>query len=105
MVTLSRVARAWISLKAQQRDLGSSNRELEKMLDEVRRINQGLVQRVENLEAIVVSQTWNAVHDSSLPEADRQRRIVSTVAHEVQPPPLEDVNRQRAEQLARRLGG
>jgi hypothetical protein len=100
----SRVVRDWLRLKAQQRDLGTSNSELEKLVSEMRQTNQGLAQRVENLEAIVVSQTWNAVQDPALTEGERERRIVGTIQHEVRPPAIEEVNRQRAEQLARRLG-
>lgn len=94
-------------LRAKQQALGTSNRELEKDMDELRRTNQMLAQRVENLETIVVSQTWNAVHAPGAPDAERPRPV-AVAPHQPPPPPtppLEELNRQRAEQLARRLGG
>jgi hypothetical protein len=104
---LGRVFRDYIKLQTQQRALGSSNRELEKVVEELRQTNRTLGQRVENLETIVVSQTWNAVHAPGTPAAERPRPV-AVAPHELPPPPMqsvEELNRQRAEQLARRLGG
>jgi len=101
---LARVFRDYIRLQTQQRALGSSNRELEKVVEELRQTNQTLAQRVENLETIVVSQTWNAVHAAGAPETERPRPV-AVAPHQPPPPPMEEQNRQRAEQLARRLGG
>ena len=100
----ARVFRDYIKLQAQQRDLGTSNRELEKLVEDLRQANESLTQRVENLETIVVSQTWNTLNDPPLSDVERQRRHTAA-RHEVHTPPAEEVNRQRAEQLARRLGG
>ena len=61
-----------------------------------------LAQRVENLEAIVASQTWNVIHDRSVPEPLREQKIAATVRHELRPD-QEAVNQQRVEQLAQRL--
>lgn len=94
-------------LRAKQQALGTSNRELEIDLEELRRTNQMLAQRVENLETIVVSQTWNALQEPGAPAAERPRPV-AVVPHQPPPPPMpsmEELNRQRAEQLARRLGG
>jgi hypothetical protein len=102
---LAGVFREYLRLQTQQRALGSSSRELEKTVEELRRINQELAQRVENLETIVVSQTWNTLNDPALSEAERQRRLPPAVRQEVHAPAAEEINRQRAEQLARRLGG
>jgi hypothetical protein len=99
------VFRDYIKMQARQRDLGKSTHELEKLVEDLRQTNRSLVQRMENLETIVVSQTWSAVQDPGLSDADRQRRIAATVRHEVHTPDTEEINRQRAEQLARRLGG
>ena len=101
----ARVFRDYIKLQAQQRVLGSSNRELEKVVEDLRQTNRNLAQRVENLETIVVSQTWNTLNDPQLSDAERQRRLAPAVRHEVHAPAAEEINRQRAEQLARRLGG
>lgn len=101
----ARVFRDYIKLQAQQRVLGSSNRELEKVVEDLRQTNRNLAQRVENLETIVVSQTWNTLNDPHLSDAERQRRLAPSLRHEVHAPDTEEINRQRAEQLARRLGG
>lgn len=93
-----------VRIRAKQQDLGTSNRELEKVVDELRQTNQTLAQRVENLETIVVSQTWNAV-SAPASDAERQLRLAAAVRHEVHAPAPEEVNRQRAADLARRLGG
>ena len=102
---LARVFRDYVRLQTQQRVLGTSNRELERVVEDLRTTNQTLAQRVENLETIVVSQTWNVLHAPGASEAEREQKVAATVRHEVQPPATEEMNRQRAEQLARRLGG
>lgn len=101
---LAGLIRDLFRVRAKQQALGTSNRELEKDMDELRRTNQMLAQRVENLETIVVSQTWNAVHAPGALDAERPRPV-PVVPHEPPKPPMEELNRQRAEQLARRLGG
>jgi hypothetical protein len=105
LAILSGFARQWLTVRTQQRALGASNQELEQKVERLERINGEYAQRIENLEAIVVSQTWNAIQDSALSEADRQRRIAATVRHEVRAPAAEEMNRQRAADLARRVGG
>jgi hypothetical protein len=102
---LARVFRDYIRLQTQQRALGSSNREMEKIMEELRQTNRTLGQRVENLETIVVSQTWNVLNAPGASEAEHQQRVAATIRHEVPAPATEEMNRQRAEQLARRLGG
>jgi len=99
------VFKDYLKMRARQQALGKSTNELDKVVEELRQTNRSLAQRVENLETIVVSQTWSAVQDPGLSDADRQRRIAATVRHEVHTPAAEEINRQRAEQLARRLGG
>lgn len=102
---LSGVLKTWVKVKTQQRVLGASNKELEQDVAVLRKDRDLLLNRLENLEAIVVSQTWNAVHDPSLPPAEREQRVASTVRREVAPVPAAPSNQQRAEQLARRLQG
>jgi hypothetical protein len=102
---LSGVVKTWLKVKAQQQVLGASNRELEQEVAALRRDRDALHQRVENIEAIVVSQTWNVVQDHSLPPAEREMRVASTVRREVAPVASGPSNQQRAEQLARRLQG
>ena len=95
----------YVKIRARQQALGTSNRELEKVVEDLRQTNRTLAQRVENLETIVVSQTWNTLNDPQLSDAERQRRLASAVPREAHTPAAEEMNRQRAEQLARRLGG
>jgi hypothetical protein len=102
---LSGTFKTWLKVKAQQRVLGASNRELESEVTALRKDRDTLHQRLENIEAIVVSQTWNAVHDHSLPPAEREQLVASTVRREVAPMASGPSNQQRAEQLASRLRG
>jgi hypothetical protein len=95
--------KTWLRIKTQQRVLGASNRELEQDVAALQKDREALLVRLENLEAIVVSQTWDAVHDHSLPPAEREQKVASTVRRELgtSPPSYQ----QRAEQLASRLKG
>ena len=86
----------WLKLREKQKTLGTSNREMEQKVERLERANAEYARRLENLETIVVSQSWSALNNAP---------GVSAVRHEVHTPPAEEVNRQRAEQLARRLGG
>ncbi|HEY7214070.1 MAG TPA: hypothetical protein VIC28_05530 [Thermoanaerobaculia bacterium] len=97
--------REWLKFKATQRDLGASTGDLEREVAVLKKEREGILDRLQNLEAIVVSQTWDAVHDQRLPPAERELKIASTIHREVAAPDAETLNRQRAEQLARRLGG
>jgi hypothetical protein len=101
--TLSKVVKTWLRLKAQQQLLGASNRELEEEVAALQKDRGSLLQRLENLEAIVVSQTWEALTDHSLPPPDRERKVASTVRRELAPAAPSD--QQRAAELARRLQG
>ena len=98
---LSGVVREWIKVRARQQSLGSSNSELQRMMDDLRSRERALIDRIENLEAIVVSQTWEVVADRSLPPAEKERRLASVAHREMPPPPVPDS--QKAEVLARRL--
>ena len=96
-------AMQWLKLKAQQRALGTSNRELELKVERLEQANAEYAQRFENLEAIVVSQTWNALPEPRLSEVDRHRPVVGS-RQEPHAPAGEDINRQRVADLAHRLG-
>ncbi|HEX3130488.1 MAG TPA: hypothetical protein VH394_24335 [Thermoanaerobaculia bacterium] len=96
-----RFFKEWLRFKAQHRQLGSSTEHLEKTVAELRAREQELTHRLENLEAIVVSQTWDAVHDRSLPPVEKELRVASAAHREMAPPPVPDS--QKAEALARRL--
>jgi hypothetical protein len=99
---LAKVAKEWIRLRTSQQALGSTSRETERAVADLKRQRDELQLRVENLEAIVASQTWNAIQDRSLPEPVREQRIVATAQHELRSD-QEAVNQQRIEQLAQRL--
>jgi hypothetical protein len=94
----------WMKFKATQRQLGASTDELDREVAEMRRVNQTLQERVQNLEAIVVSQTWDAVHAPGLSPMERELKVTSAVRREVKSDPAA-ANQQRAEQLAQRLQG
>lgn len=93
----------WLRVRMRQQQLGTSAKHLEKEVDELRRRERELIDRIENLEAIVVSQTWDVVHDRSLPPAAKELKLASVAPHEMAPPSVQ--NSQRAEVLARRLKG
>ena len=96
--------RSWLRFQATQRQLGASTDELENEVAELRRTNETFLQRLQNLEAIVVSQTWDAVHAPGLTPVERELKVASAVRREVRTDPAA-ANRQRAEQLAQRLQG
>jgi hypothetical protein len=95
----------WAELRAAQRALGTSNRDLEQKVERLERAQAEAAQRIENLEAIVVSQTWNAAEKPGLPAAVHPHRLAGAIRHELRPPAAEELNRQRAADLAGRLGG
>ena len=102
---LSGVLKTWVKVQSQQRVLGASNHELEREVATLRKDREALLERLENIEAIVVSQTWNVLHDNSLPPAEKELRVASTVRRELAPAPSAPSNQQRAEQIARQLQG
>ncbi len=98
---LSGVLKTWV----RQRALGASNVELEKELAEMRRERTGLLERLQNLEAIVVSQTWDVLHDRTLPPPDREHLAANAAHREFGPIATGPSDAQRAGQLAQRLRG
>jgi len=93
--------REWLKFRQKQNQIGSSTKNLEKLVAELRQRDQALAERIENLEAIVVSQTWNVVQDKTLPPEIKEHRIASVAHRELAPPPISDSH--KAEVLARRL--
>src|SRR3982750_5061952 len=100
--TFRQVARTWVRLKAEQKTLGASNHELEQEVTALQKDRATMLARLENLEAIVVSQTWEAVNAHSLPPPAKELRVASTVRRELGTAPAPSYQ-QRAEDLARRL--
>ena len=99
---LAGVLKEWVKVRTQQKVLGSSNNELERTATALQARQRELLDRIQNLETIVVSQTWDALHDKGLSPAERELKVASTIRRELKPSE-EDANRQRAEQLAQRL--
>ncbi len=95
----------WLRFKKNQRELGTSNEHLEKVVEQLRSREQEMQRRLENLEAIVVSQTWDAVTDKTLPPPVKELRVASVAQHEMPAaiPNSEGPDSERAEALARRL--
>jgi predicted nuclease with TOPRIM domain len=96
--------RAGLQLKT----LEKANQELEEKLKRLEITNEEYAERLENLEAVVVSQAWDALHKPKLrpkvSEPDGEDAVLPTRPHEVSEPTVEERNRQRAADLARRLG-
>jgi len=97
--------REWLRFKATQRQLGVSTTELDRQVADLRRTNEALGERLQNLEAIVVSQTWDALNTPGLSPVERELKVASAAHRELRPPDAAAANQQRAEQLARRLQG
>jgi hypothetical protein len=97
--------REWLRFKAEQRHLGASTDGLEHEVAAMRKANETLLERVQNLEAIVVSQTWDAVNDRALPPAERELKVASVVRRELKASDGSAANQQRVEQIAQRLQG
>jgi hypothetical protein len=100
----ARAFRSWLRFQATQRQLGTSTHDLEREVASLRQTNETVLERLQNLEAIVVSQTWDAVHAPGLSPVERELKVASAVRREVKSDPAA-ANRQRAEQLAQRLQG
>lgn len=102
---LAGVLRDWLKVREKQKSLGASTSELEREVAALQKERESILDRLQNLEAIVVSQTWDAVNDRSLTPPERDLKVASTVRREIAAPSTEAVNQQRAEQLAQRLRG
>jgi hypothetical protein len=100
---LSGAFRSWLRVRASQQVLGASTRELEREVAALSRMKAELTERIQNLETIVVSQTWGVLNDRNLQPADRDSRLAILAHHETSQADSAQVNQQRAEQLAQRL--
>jgi hypothetical protein len=101
---VTRAFRSWLRFQATQRQLGTSTHDLEREVASLRQTNETVLERLQNLETIVVSQTWDALHASGLSPLERDLKVTSAVRREVKADPVA-ANQQRAEQLAQRLQG
>jgi len=102
---LTRTFRSWLRFQATQRQLGASTHDLEREVAGLRQANETVLERLQNLEAIVVSQTWDALNDHGLAPVERELKVASVARRELKPTDPSAANQQRAEQLAQRLQG
>ena len=98
----------WLKFKEKTQRLGSSTSELEsavttltETLKQSEAQQEALVERIQNLEAIVTTQAWDALHDDALPTSERERRLAS--ARLVLDEPDEPSDAEKTARLARRL--
>ncbi|HSS75798.1 MAG TPA: hypothetical protein VLV54_03550 [Thermoanaerobaculia bacterium] len=101
----TRAFRSWLRFQDTQRQLGASTHDLEREVAGLRQSNETVLERLQNLEAIVVSQTWDALHDRGLTTGERELKVASVARRELKAPDASAANQQRAEQLAQRLQG
>jgi len=101
----------WLKFRAKQQELGASTQDVEETVqalqDRIDRIEQereALRQRVQNLETIVTSETWDALHDLN---NDPSSLSEMSDSGDLQPPPNQtersSTTREQAKELARRL--
>jgi hypothetical protein len=100
---LSGTIRQWIRSMATERRLGTSTRELESEIASLTRTNEDLNQRLQNLETIVVSQTWRVLNDPNIAQSERNLHLATAAHRDLGAADAAQANQQRAEQLARRL--
>lgn len=91
----------WLKFREKQNQIGNSTQNLEKLVSDLRQRDRELVERIENLEAIVVSQTWDVVQDKALSPVEKERRLASVAHREMPASSVPDS--QKAEVMARRL--
>jgi hypothetical protein len=95
--------RSLMQSRETRRELGASTHELEGEVAELRRARSELTERIQNLETIVVSQTWSVLQDKVLTSDEKDNRLAAIAPHETRSETGEGTSRQRAEQLARRM--
>lgn len=98
----------WLKFKEKTTQLGASTDELERAVADIRKQNavadgreRALVERIQNLEAIVTSQAWDTLHGDTLSEPEKQQRLANPQV-QIAPPGEED-DSGKAAQLAHRL--
>jgi hypothetical protein len=100
---LAGTVKTWIRVHATQRRLGTSTHELEKQIGDLTRSKQQLTERIQNLEAIVVSQTWGVLQERGLSPAEKELKLDAVTRREIAAPEPTDTNQRLAERLASRL--
>lgn len=92
----------WIEFKEKQAQIDQSTSELEDTIAAQKKELKAAKRRIQNLETIVTSQAWDAVHDEGIPEAEKQRAL-SQASGDLADPEENLSDAERAAQLARRL--
>ena len=98
----------WLKFKEKTQRLGSSTSELESAVTTLTETlkqsdahQEALVERIQNLEAIVTTQAWDALHDDALTTSERERQLAS--ARLALDEPDEPSDAEKTARLARRL--
>ncbi len=99
----------WLKFKEKQLQLGQSTenlgtdlKQLSEALKSSQAQNESLLNRIQNLEAIVTSQVWDVLHDGEKSTEEKKLELES-VKPKIALPPVEDEIAGKAEKLARRL--
>ena len=94
----------YLKFKSKQRQLGVSAEELEKKVaglqEAFERRETLLLRRIENLEAIVTTQAWDALHNEALPEVEKNYLLDQVRAERIEDTMTDE---ERIAVLARRM--
>ncbi len=93
--------REWLKFKEKQQSLGASAHELEAVVDALTDELVASKRRIRNLEAIVTSQMWDAIHDDGLTAPERDRALAEARAS--LDLPEEEPDAEKVAKMARRL--
>ncbi len=93
--------REWLKFKEKQQTLGASTHELEAVVDALTEALAASKRRIQNLEAIVTSQMWDALHDDGLTAPERDRALAEARAS--LDLPEEEPDAEKVAKMARRL--
>ena len=86
----------WLKFKAKQQNISTSTSEIEVALEKMTEQNANLTRRVQNLEAIVTSQTWDEIDNQV-----RREPIMSVPEPEITIEPPTDAD--EVAEIARRV--
>lgn len=96
----------WLDFKKEQRKLGASTEavsgDLDALREEWKQERARLTRRIEHLEAIVTSQTWDALHDDTMQDGEAALPLNQPTL-----PPLDTTDSvsdaERAERIAQQI--
>lgn len=90
----------WFAAKRQENEIGLAASELEKRVSSQQKALEAAQQRIQNLEAIVTSETWDVAHDGGLLETKDTR---SQARLDLDALDAEPSDAERTAQITRRL--